>query len=1080
MKNSLLKEVPIHKKDIPKYLLNVLLLFFCFTVTAQNQVVTGTVKMADPELDEALPGANVLIKGTTTGTITDVNGNFSLEVPDQEAVLVFSFVGYESQEIKVGSRTNFEVALLEDAQRLSELVVTALGVERDKKALGYSVQEVEGKQLVEAREVNMVNALAGRVAGVQVTGGSSGIGSSSMITIRGESSLIPGNNSPLFVVDGIPINNEIISNRSEGNLETDYGNGAAEINPDDIENISVLKGANASALYGARGANGVILITTKSGKDSQGIGISVNAGVTFEEPLELPNYQNEYGQGSNFEFAFVDGFGGGLNDNIDESWGPRLDGRLIAQHDSPTSSGFRAGDFAVRPRDENGNFSDQIQPTPWLPRPNNIENFFETGVTSTFNVGLTGGNDDGNFRLSYTRLDNEGILPNTNLDRNTLALSANYNLTDRIKVNTSINYINSASDNRPNNSYGTENIMYLWVWFGRQIPMASLRDYWQPGLEGIQQYNYNYNWHDNPYFTMYENTNGFDKDRIIGNVSLTYDITDKLSLLLRSGTDFFNELRMGKRAFSTQRFANGQYREDDIFYKEVNSDFLLSYDTELNADWDLKVSAGGQRRDVTERYNRTSANQLSVPEVYNFGNSRIPLATTQFDSEKRVNSLYGFVNLAYKNMIFLDLTGRNDWSSTLPEDNNSYFYPSVSVSGILSDIFQVPSSSALSFAKLRVGWAQVGNDTDPYRLFNIFEFQQPFGTTQMVSESGTINNSELKPEEQTSFEVGTDVRFFNGRLGLDFTWYTTTSKNQILQLPLDITSGYASRIINAGEIKNQGIEVTLNATPIILSNGFRWDLDINYTRNRSEVVELIDDLETYQIANNYVQVLARVGGRMGDIYGTGFEEVESGEFAGQIIHDENGFAKRDPTLKNLGNYNPDFMMGFGSTFTYKGLRLGVLFDWRHGGEIMSRTILIGGTSGMMDFTTVNREEGIISPGVIENGDGTYRPNDVLLPGRDYYWWTYNRNNEEVGIFDASFLKLRELRLGYTLPNGLIGNLPFRDISVSIVGRNLALWTEQDHFDPESFSFNGGTMVPGVEDMSTPTSRSLGFNINFKL
>jgi len=640
MKFSLLQEVPISQKDIPKSIFFALIgLLFSFQAYSQSQVITGTVKIQD-ETEETLPGANILIKGTSTGTITDINGNYSIEVPNQDAVLVYSFVGYLSQEVKVGNKTKIDISLIEDSQTLSEVVVTALGVERDKKALGYSVQEVEGKELAEAREPNMVNALAGRVAGVQVTGGSSGIGSSALITIRGESSLIPGNNSPLFVVDGIPINNEIISNRSEGNLETDYGNGAAEINPDDIETISVLKGANASALYGARGANGVILITTKSGKGTQGIGISVNAGVTFERPLELPNYQNQYGQGSNFEFAFGDGFGGGLNDNIDESWGPALDGQLIPQHDSPTSSGFRAGDFALRPRDADGNFTDQIEPTPWQPHPDNIENFFETGVTTTFNVGLTGGNDQGNFRLSLTRMDNDGILPNTNLDRNTFAFSADYKLTDRLRANASVNYINSMSDNRPNNSYGTENIMYLWVWFGRQIEMSSLRDYWQPGLEGIQQFNYNYNWHDNPYLTMYENTNGFDKDRLIGNISLTYDITDKLSLMLRTGTDYFDELRTAKRAFSTQRFPTGQYREDDIYYKEVNSDFLLTYQTELNSDLELKVSAGGQRRDVSQRYNRTSANQLSVPEVYNFGNSRIPLAATQFDSEKSEQSLW--------------------------------------------------------------------------------------------------------------------------------------------------------------------------------------------------------------------------------------------------------------------------------------------------------------------------------------------------------------------------------------------------------------------------------------------------------
>ncbi|MDN5204958.1 SusC/RagA family TonB-linked outer membrane protein [Fulvivirgaceae bacterium BMA10] len=1066
MKNQLQKETMGWKKI--QFLLFACLCFMHSTLLAQEISISG--KVISGEDVTGLPGVNVLIKGTDIGTITDFEGNYKIAVPSTESTLVFSYVGFLSQEIAVGNQTVINITLDTDAKKLSEVVVTALGVEREAKALGYAVQEVQGDELTEARETNVVNSLSGRVAGVQVTNGSSGVGSTSLVTIRGESSLVPGNSSPLFVVDGIPINNETISNRTEGNLETDYGNGAQDLNPDDIESISVLKGANASALYGSRGANGVILITTKSGSGTKGIGVSVNSNITFEEPLRIPKYQNQYGQGAGFQFEFGDGFGGGVNDNIDESWGPRLDGQLIRQHDSPTSNGFRGGDS--HPSIDRGD----ITPTSWIAHPDNIESFFESGKTFTNNVALTGGNEFGNFRLSVTDLDNEGILPNTNYKRRTYALNANYNLTNKLRATASVNYINSSSDNRPNNSYGTENIMYLWVWFGRQIDMNSLRNYWQPGLEGVQQFNYNYNWHDNPFFTMFENTNAFEKDRIIGNISLTYDITDELSFMVRTGTDFFNELRVGKRAFSTQRFANGQYREDDIYFNEANTDFLLTYNKEINNDFQLSVSAGGNRRDVTDRYKRTSANELSIPNIYNFENSRIPLALTQSNAKKRVNSLYGFANLSYKNMVFLDITGRNDWSSTLPKDNNSYFYPSVSLSGILTDILSVSSSSALSFAKLRLGWAQVGNDTEPYRLRNVFNFQQPFGSTQQVSESGTINNSNLKPEQLTSFEVGADLRFFNGRLGLDVTYYKTSSKNQILNLPLDITSGYNSRIVNAGKIENSGIELMLTGTPVQISNGFRWDVSANFTRNRSKIVELIDGLKTYRISNNYVQVLAKVGGRMGDIYGTGFEETSDG----QIIHNEDGFAIRDNTLKKLGNYNPDFMVGLSNNFSYKGFNLGVLFDWRQGGEIMSRTVLIGGTSGMMDFTVNGREEGIISEGVIRNDDGTFRPNDVRISGRDYYWWTYNRNNEEVGIFDASFLKLREVKFGYTLPNKLLKNLPFKDVNLSVVGRNLALWTENPHFDPESISFNGGTIVPGVEDMATPTSRSVGFNLSFKL
>ena len=1042
---------------------------------ASIQEIDITGRVSD-EAGQGLPGVNILVKGTTEGTTTDLNGDYRLRT-EETAILVISSVGYETQEISVNGRSRIDVVLGESAEVLGEVVVTALGVERETKALGYSVQEVQGDEMTTARETNVVNSLSGKVAGVQVVGGGSGIGSTSKITIRGEGSLIPGQNSPLFVVDGIPISNRTVSNRQEGNLETDFGNGAQDINPDDIETMSVLKGPSATALYGSRGANGVILITTKSGKGKKGIGVTYNQNVTFDRPLRIPKYQNQYGQGAGGEFEFVDGFGAGTNDNIDESWGPPLDGRLIQQHNSPTSSGVRAGDFLLRPRDPDGNFTDDITATPWVPNPDNIEDFFETGSTITTHVSVSGANDLGNFRVSVTDLQNEGILPNTDYNRRTYAMNGSYQLHDRVKVSSSINYVNGNSKNRPNNSYGTENIMYLWVWFGRQIDMNSLRDYWQPGFEGIQQFNYNYNWHDNPYFTMYENTNAFDKDRLFGNIKVDIDLADNLTLMIRSGLDYFNELRMGRRAFSSQRFANGQYREDDIYFKEQNTDFLLTYNKEINSDFQLGVSVGGNHRNEENRYRRFSANSLSVPGIYNFQNAAEPLSKTHFDDEKTVNSLYAFANVSYKNVLFLDVTGRNDWSSTLPSDNNSYFYPSVSASAIISDIVKLPS--AFSFVKVRAGWAIVGNDTDPYQLRNTFAFSEPWGNDQRVSASSVLKNADLKPEKANSIEVGADIRFFEGRLGLDFTYYQANVKNQILTLPVSNTSGFSSRIINAGEIENKGIEIMLNATPIASQSGFTWNTMLNFTRNRGTVKELTDGLDTYLIANNYVQVLAKVGGRVGDVYGTGFVTVDdpSSQFFGEVVHNEDGFALRDPTLKNLGNYNPDFMLGFQNDLSYKGFNLGFLFDWRHGGVVNSRTVLIGGTSGMMDFTAVGREEGIISEGVILQADGTYRPNDVRLSGRDYYWWRYNRGNEEVGMFDASFLKLREVKLGYSFPASLWGGLPLQAVTLSVVGRNLALWTENPHFDPEILSFNGGTIIPGVEDMATPSSRSIGFNLN---
>ncbi|UII81638.1 SusC/RagA family TonB-linked outer membrane protein [Flagellimonas sp. CMM7] len=1058
------------KRTLVMFMLVILASFMGYSQTT----FTGTV------LDEnsvPMPGASVVIKGSSTGVATDFDGKFQIQLAQDEDVLVVSYIGYLPQEFDITGKTNATIILQPDSQKLNEVVVTALGIKKEKKRLGYSVQEVQGDNLVTARETNVTNSLAGRVAGVQITGGGSGVGSTSRIVIRGEGSLIPGNNSPLFVVDGIPISNRTVSNRAEGNLETDYGNGAADINPDDIESISVLKGPNATALYGSRGLNGVVLVTTKSGKAGQGLGISFTQNVTFEDALRVPKYQNQYGQGAGGEFEFGDGFGGGTNDNIDESWGPALNGQLITQHDSPTTSGLRAGDFAVRPRNSDGTFADQITATPWVANPGNIEDgFFKTGRTFTTNLSLTGGNEDGNFRLSLTNLDNEGILPNTDFNRETYAFSGSYNLTDWLKVSSSMNYVNSSSNNRPNNSYGTENIMYLWVWFGRQINMDSLRDYWQPGLEGRQQYNYNYNWHDNPFFTMFENTNAFDKHRIFGNARADITLTDNLSLMVRTGIDYFSELRTGKRAYSTQRFARGQYREDDIYFKEQNTDFLLNFNKDLNEDFNLGASLGGNIRKEENRYKRISANSLSVPGIYNFQNAAEPLSKTQFNDERKINSLYAFANLSYKNMLFLDVTGRNDWSSTLPKDNNSYFYPSVGVSVILSDIFELPES--FSFVKLRGGWAKVGNDTDPYALRNTFSFNEPFGNFQRVSASSILRAEDLKPEEANSFEVGADIRLFNNRLGLDLTYYNSITKNQILTLPVANTSGFSSRIINAGEIQNKGLEIVVNATPIKTEN-FTWNTTANFTTARGEVKSLTDGLETYEISNNYLSVQAKVGGRMGDVYGTGFVTVDdpNSQFFGQVVHNEDGFSLRDPNLKKLGNYNPDFTLGLQNNFSYKNFNLGVLFDWRQGGVIMSRTVLIGGTSGMMDFTAVGRETGIISEGVIQNADGSYRANDVRLSGRDYYWWRYNRGNEEVGMYDASFLKLREVKIGYNFPKSLLKNTFIRSMNLSLVGRNLALWTENPHFDPETTSFNGGTIVPGVEDMALPSSRSYGLNLN---
>ncbi|MGB3779770.1 MAG: SusC/RagA family TonB-linked outer membrane protein [Tunicatimonas sp.] len=1043
------------------------------TAHAQERTIDGSVVDAQTN---PIPGVNVLVKGTNQGTISDIDGKYRITVTNDAEALVFSFVGYETLVVPIGTQSIIDVDLTEDARQLGEVVVTALGVERETKALGYAVEEVQGTSITQARETNLVNSLSGRVAGVNVTGSSTTVGGSARITIRGESSLNINKNQPLFIVDGVPINNNVVGSSGSGNLETDYGNGAGEINPDDVESISVLKGPNAAALYGSRAANGVIIITTKSGKNNKGLGVSVNSTATFENPLRLPDWQDQYGQGNRGAFSFADGEGGGIADGVDESWGPRLDGQLIPQFDSPRNvPGFRGGDVDVAPD------GSTITPTPWLANPDNVTGFFETGLTLTNNVAVSGGNESGNFRLSYTNLDQVGMLPNTDLRRNTVLFSGGYKLSEKLKADATVNYIRSRSDNRPSISYGTESLMYLWVWYGRQINTDNLRDYWQPGLEGQQQFNYNYNYHDNPYFTSYENTNGQSKDRLLGNISLTYDFTDNLSLLVRSGTDFYRELRDRKRAFSTQRFPFGMYREDNIFFEERNTDFLLSYNKTLNETWSLGASFGGNRMSQTYEYNELVAPQLSIPEVYNFGNSRVALQAQEFVDRKRINSLYGLINLGYQNVLFLDFTARNDWSSTLPADNNSYFYPSVSASAVISDMVELPS--AFAFAKLRASWAQVGNDTDPYSLRNVYNFLQPIGDFQRVTESSVIRNPNLKPEIVSSFEVGTDLRFFGGRLGLDFTYYNMNSRNQILRIDVDRTSGYGQNVINAGEIQNRGVELMLTGTPVELSNGLRWDVNLNWTRNRGKVVELTEEIPSYRIAGNRgATILAVPGERMGDIYGSVFQRHE-----GEIVYSESGFPLRTSDIENIGNYNPDWMLGINNSISFKGFNLGVLLDIRQGGVIVSQTTWIGRNAGQLEGTVLGRENGLVGDGVIvtqrdESGNITeVRPNDVVVAARDWNYQYFRReNNVEAAAWDASFTKLREVRFGYTFPNTLFGSTPFRDVSLSVVGRNVALWTQNPHFDPENMSMIGGTLVPGVENMAYPTPRSIGFNLNFKL
>ncbi|MBC8154262.1 MAG: SusC/RagA family TonB-linked outer membrane protein [Bacteroidetes bacterium] len=1130
------RPLPVHLTRLTtrRWLLPLLGLLLAIQVRAQV-TITGSVSSAEDK--NAMPGVSILVKGTNTGTTTRADGTYTLSVPDANAKLIYSFIGYETQEITVGNRSVIDLTLRGDALALGEVVVTALGIQREKKALGYAVQEIQGTALTIARETNVTNQLAGKIAGVTVVGSPSGIGGSARVTIRGERSVDLNKNQPLYVIDGVPISNGLTGGSGRGNLEVDFGNGASFINPDDIESLNVLKGGAAAALYGSRAANGVIVIKTKSGRGTKGIGVEFNTNQTVETPLKLPDYQNVYGQGNanDGDFAFVNGGGAGLTDGTDEAWGPAFNPslnypqrqfpRLFPQYDSPrTLNGqpinFRGGDL-------NAPAGSVITATPWAAESDNLRKFLQTGRTNTTNIAVTGSNDAGNFRLAHTLLNQTGIVPNTDLKRYTTSLSGGYNFTPKFSANAFMSYIKGESGNRPSISYGTESIMYLFnCWLPPSVQLEPMKAYWTRGQEGTRQYSWNYNYHDNPYFTVYENTNGQLYDRLIGNASLKYDLTSWLSVQGRTAIDYSNEKREYRRAFSTQRFPFGQYRDTRIVTEERNTDFLFTANKEFGADWTVSGTFGGNQLRQKSDFLESSAGQLNIPGIYNLTNSRIPLQTAQSLTEKRVNSFYGSAQVAFRNYLFLELTARNDWSSalTLPEyarsigtENNSYFYPSVALSAVLSDMLALPQP--ISFLKARINYASVGNDTDAFTFTQSYNPSDPFGSSQVYGETDRLANFNLKPEISSSFEGGIELKMFKRRVGLDVSYYLTNTRNQILNIPLSITSGYNSRAINAGLIRNNGVEIALNLVPIEHPNGLRWGVDFNFSANRSKVLELSDGIQNFVMASRSVSIEARVGERMGDMYGIGFARVQNtdrtkpyydatGQFVGQMVYDKGRPVATTERIK-LGNYNPDFLLGINNSLSYRTVRLSFLFDIRQGGKLYSHTQTVGREGGIITETLEGRADGydLTKPGngvigqgagiargkdangvegngdILRNDDGTIKliPNDVKLNSRQWHTaWTGGRNIAEGVMYDASFVKLREVQLGFTIPDRIWGRVPLRGVTFSLVGRNLAVFSKVPHVDPETLSYSGGTALPGIEYMAIPSSRSFGFNLGLKL
>jgi TonB-linked SusC/RagA family outer membrane protein len=1019
---------------------------------AQERTVTGTVTNA--ETLQPLSGVQVMARGTSVGTLTDQSGRFSLRVPAGATTLSFSSIGFRAADVPI-SGTTVDVALAPQALALEGVVVTALGMTQRERAIGTSVQSISAEEVSTAREVNIVNALSGKVSGVAITN-SGPQGGSSRIVIRGASS-ITGNNQPLFVVDGTPIDNSGNRRELQGFGGVDYGNAVQDINPNDIESITVLKGPNAAALYGSRASNGAILITTKRGRNTRGLGVTASQNLTFETPLRLPDYQNEFGQGYNGQFSYVDGAGGGQYDGFDESWGPRMEGQMVNQF-------FGTGPFS--------------------PQPNNVRDFFETGRTSTTNVALSGSAENANARLSLTRMDLDGMYPGQALTRNTVSLAGGMRLTSRFSADASIQYVDSDAENRPGVGYGGDNPMQQFIWFGRQVDTKQLRNY--KDANG-KHYNWNYNYHNNPYWIALENRNYDSRDRVMGSGTLSYQLTDWLTGRVSSGTDWYRDWR--KRTYAAGDiglgFPDGGFRQENLYVQETNTDFLLTANRQL-ANIGLTASVGGNRRDNNYRENFEAVNRLVVPGVYNIGNSAVTPIVEQLTREKRVNSLYGQAQFAYNDYLFVDVTGRNDWSSTLPETSNSYFYPSISTSFVFSDA--VPALSfggALEYGKVRASWARVGNDTDPYQLRPTYAAQTRFGSTPRFAVPNRLPNSGLKPEETTSWEIGTELSFLDRRVILDATYYNAATRNQILPVMVSPTTGFTEAMLNAGEVTNKGVELLTTLTPIRTAD-FEWNSTVNFAKNNNMVTELYGDLQSVVLGTYWsATVQARVGERYGAIVGNPWTRDDQG----RLLVNANGLPYRNLQQEVLGHYTPNWTGGWQNQFRFRNMDMSFLFDTQQGGQLYSVTSQFGLYAGVLEETLRGRCSKVTvngqwvasggmpacdaNTGIIVDGykaDGT--KNDIVVSSQQYNTNMYPTH--EPHIYDASYVKLREMKFGYTLPASLNSRMGISSTNISLVGRNLMLWAKAPHIDPET-AFDAGN-AQGFEFGQLPSTRSFGINV----
>ena len=1028
----------------------------------------GTV--VDAVTKEPIIGASVTIQGTTHGVITDTDGKFYFQTGQKfPYVLLVSYLGYKKQEVVV-NKNDITIDLTEEQNALSEVVVTALGISKEKKSLGYTTQSVKGKELATTKETNFLNALSGKVAGVRITNSQGDMGSS-RIVIRGETS-IAGNNQPLFVVDGVPVDN---SQLNFGGATRDFRNAIADLNPQDIETLTVLKGPNAAALYGSRAAHGVVLITTKSGKGQKGgFGVTFNTGLTVSQVATLPSFQNTFGQGSNGRFSYVDGKGGGVNDGVDESWGPRMDGRLIPQ------------------------FYSKGEAVPFIAHPNNVKDFFNTGLTYDNSVSIAKANDKSDFRLGVNNQKQLGTVPNSEINKTNFSINTNYQISESVKVGVNANYIATNAPQLPGGPSGgrAAGVMLQFLWFGRQVDINE--------LEKDRNTNWNNSYYSNPYWNAYYNTTSQQRNRLIGDIHLDAKLAEGLNFRFRTGVDYYNDRRKYTIKYGTNGTPFGSYAEDAYTVNEQNTEGIFQYTKQLNDDFTVDALAGFNIRNHSDANNYQKAPRLAVPDLYTLTNSRDPLTSSNSLSRLRVYSAYASAQFGFRNYAFLNVTARNDWSSTLPSSNRSYFYPSINGSVVLTDALNIKSST-LDFFKLRGGWSEVGNDADPYQLATVYNFQTAFDGNPIQTSSQRKLNENLKPETTRSTEIGGEASFWKNRLHFDIAYYNTNSFDQILEIKTTAASGYTSQLINAGKINNQGIEIQLDGNPVQTEN-FKWNVAVNYSKNKSkvEILDYAGDIKNYTIGTSGgVDVLASVGQAYGALYGTAYERDASGN----IVVGANGLPKADPTKKVLGHYTPDYLAGLTNTLTYKNLELSFLVDASVGGELFSGTNRTGNYTGVLAQTLPGRgaengglsyyypgnntanpktlvtggaapggatiyDDGMIFGGVF--ADGT--PNNKVISAQEYYKASYNIS--EAYIYSSTFVKMREIKLTYNFNKKLIKKLGLEGASVTAAGRNLFfIYKDAPNIDPET-AFNTGN-AQGLESLALPTTRNFSLNLNVK-